>query len=393
MANIFKRFQNAINKKSDTTIQLQSSSTETLKVIGDFFSFGKGQSNADQFIKAFGENPLVYMIINKIAFTSASIDRIAFDKSGNQIENSKLLELINNPNGSQGRIELLETINQQINITGNAYIRYSKEGLYQELKVLPSNKIEVSVDSLGEVIGYVQTRIDGSELPIPADEVLHIKTSNVVNIDGTSGYYGLSPLQAAWMVVKSSEEIFSAEASIFKNRGIIGILTNETDVPMLPREREGLQQQFDSEMGGADQYNKIKISNTKLKYIQTGMSPTDLKLLDGILNKMRLLCSVFGLNSVLFNDQVSSTFNNNEQAVKSAFIDVYIPLANKIDRELSRFLSPLLGVDEFINIDIASVDVLKSINKEHTDAILAQLLAGVIDESEARDVLGYDVKN
>lgn len=394
MANILKRFTNAFSKKEGTTIRLDQHNTSTFKVIGDFFSFGRGQSNADEFIKAFGSNPLVYMIINKISFTSASIKRIAQDKNGNDIENSRLLELLNNPNAAQGRIEFLETINQQINTTGNAYIRLIKGvGMGEEMKILPSNRMEIVVDSIGEVKGYNYERVDGSTLYIDAEEILHIRTSNIVNIDNTGAYYGLSPLQAAWMVVKSSEEIFSAEASIFKNRGIIGILTNETDVPMLAKERERLQDQFNDEVGGSDRYNSIKISNTKLKYIQTGMSPTDLKLLDGILNKMRLLCSVYGLNSVLFNDQVSSTFNNVEEANKASYVDVYIPLANKVDRELSRFLNKQLGVEEYIMIDQDSIDVLKSVNKEHTDSVLAQLAAGIIDDSEARDILGHDVKN
>ena len=394
MANIFKRWTNSLIKKEGSTIQLRSTDTSTFQVMGDFFSFGKSNSSADKFVKAFGENPLVYMIVNKIAFTSASIKRIVNDKNGNEIVNSRILELINNPNPSQGRIELLETINQQINITGNVYVRLIKGvGMGEELRVLPSNKMTIDVDSYGEVSGYTLERIDGSEITYPVEEILHIRTSNIVNIDNTNGYYGLSPLQAAWMIVKSSEEIFSAEASIFKNRGIIGILTNETDVPMLKKDRDALQEQFNNEVGGAERYNSVKISNTKLKYIQTGMSPTDLKLLDGILNKMRLLCSVFGLNSVLFNDQVSSTFNNVEEANRASYVDVYIPLANKIDRELSRFLNNALGIDEYLTIDRDSIDVLKTISKEHTDAITAQLLAGVIDLDEARDILGHNIKN
>jgi len=394
MANIFKRWTNSLIKKEGSTIQLRSTDTSTFQVMGDFFSFGKSNSSADKFVKAFGENPLVYMIVNKIAFTSASIKRIVNDKNGNEIVNSRILELINNPNPTQGRIELLETINQQINITGNVYVRLIKGvGMGEELRVLPSNKMTIDVDSYGEVSGYTLERIDGSEITYPVEEILHIRTSNIVNIDNTNGYYGLSPLQAAWMIVKSSEEIFSAEASIFKNRGIIGILTNETDVPMLKKDRDALQEQFNNEVGGAERYNSVKISNTKLKYIQTGMSPTDLKLLDGILNKMRLLCSVFGLNSVLFNDQVSSTFNNVEEANRASYVDVYIPLANKIDRELSRFLNNALGIDEYLTIDRDSIDVLKTISKEHTDAITAQLLAGVIDLDEARDILGHNIKN
>jgi HK97 family phage portal protein len=392
MANIFKRLSDALSGKKSETVHLTQHDTTTIKVNGDFFSFGYGQTGSDQFVKAFGSNPLVYQIVNKIAYTSASIDRIAVNESGETIENSQILELLKRPNKQQAQIDFLETIGQQLSVTGNAYIKYSAGvgGFGAELKVLPSNKIEIKIDNIGDVVGYELERIDGSKKFIEAEEVLHIKTSNIVNLENTSGYYGLSPLQAAWLIVKSSEEIFSAEASIFKNRGIIGILTNETDVPMLAKDRERLQKEFDNEVGGSDRYNSIKISNTKLKYIQTGMSPTDLKLLDGILNKLRLLCSIYGLNSVLFNDTASSTYNNVSEAYKMAYIDSFIPLANKIDRELSRFLSEKLAVNERIKADLSKIDVLKGINKEHSDAITAQLAAGIITEEEARAALEYE---
>ena len=110
MANIFKRLTNAFTKKEGTTITLDQHNTSTFKVIGDFFSFGRGQSSVDKFVAAFGDNPLVYMIVNKISFTSASIKRVAQTKEGTDIENSKILELLNNPNKTQGRIEFLETM-------------------------------------------------------------------------------------------------------------------------------------------------------------------------------------------------------------------------------------------------------------------------------------------
>ena len=52
---------------------------------GDFFSYGVGQRGADQYVKSFGSNPLVYMIIQRIAFTSGSINRVVNDKDGNSM--------------------------------------------------------------------------------------------------------------------------------------------------------------------------------------------------------------------------------------------------------------------------------------------------------------------
>jgi len=160
------------------------------------------------------------------------------------------------------------------------------------------------------------------------------------------------------------------------------LLTNDTDVPMLKGEQEQLQHQFNKEIGGSEKYNTIKVSNTKLRYVQTGMSPTDLKLLEGIVSSLRLLCSLYGMPSILFNDNERSTFNNFEQAIKIAYNDVYIPLANKIDNELSSFLSDHLGVEENIKVDLTSIEVIKASTNELAQALnsLSPLVANRVLE-------------
>lgn len=319
-----------------------------------------------QYLDAYGNHPLVFMVINRIATTSAAIKRIAVNDNDAPIENSQILELLNNPNPEQNRIEFYEAINENHEATGNTFIWHIKGiGAGNELKVLPSDKVDIITNNNDtEVLRYEYCNPGGSIVKIDKEDILHIHTNNMVDTNGSDAYYGLSRLQAAWIVVKSSEEKFGAEASIFKNRGIIGILTSSKDTPMLPKERERLQEEFDAEVGGSDKYNKIKISASNLQYIQTGMSPTDLKLLEGIVSSMRIISSVYGLSSVLFNDTANSTYNNVSEAEKASYNNVYIPLGNKIDDKLSQFLSERLGVDEKIIIDLTSIEVIKSSTNE-----------------------------
>ena len=100
-----------------------------------------------------------------------------------------------------------------------------------------------------------------------------------------------------------------------------------------------------------------------------GMSPTDLKLVEGLINSLRTLCAIYSMPSVLFNDTEKSTFNNYEMAVKTAYIDVYIPLGNKIDQKLSAWLSKKLGVKETIRIDLTSIEVIKASTNEVLQAL------------------------
>jgi len=397
MANIFKRMYNAAVNKSSIGMRSITSSN-SLQLINGFFSFGKGKHNMKEYLDAYGSNPLVFMVVNRIATTSASIKRIAVNEEGEPIENSQILDLLNDPNPEQNRIEFYEAINENHEATGNAFIWHIQGiGAGNELRVLPSDKVEIITNTNDtEVLRYDYCKPGGTTVKIPKEDILHIHTNNMVDTDGSDAYYGLSRLQAAWIVVKSSTEKFGAEASIFKNRGIIGILTSSKDTPMLPKERERLQEEFDSEVGGSDKYNKIKISTSNLQYIQTGMSPTDLKLLEGIVSSMRIIASVYGLSSVLFNDTANSTYNNVSEAEKASYTNVFIPLGNKVDDKLSQYLQDRLKVTEKVIIDLTSIEVIKATTNEVAQALdsLSPLLANRITESmtedELRAVVGLD---
>jgi phage portal protein BeeE len=113
------------------------------------------------------------------------------------------------------------------------------------------------------------------------------------------------------------------------------------------------------------------------------MSPTDLKLLEGILSSLRILCGLYGMPSVLFNDNDSSTYNNVSEAKQTAYSDVYIPLGKKVDKALSQFLNGKLKVNENIVIDVTSIEVLKATTNELAQALssLSPLLANKVLEA------------
>lgn len=382
--NVIKRVINAITNKNQS-FSLANNSTNNFGILNGVLDYLVGKKSFNEYVKAYGDNPLVYMIIKKIAFSTASIKRIAVNEKGDSISNSKILEFLENPNDDQGMIDLFEEINEYLSSTGNCFLRWVEGiGLGAEMVTLPIDSVEIICSRSGLLLGYKYTNQNGTVIDIPIEDMLHLKASNIVTPDTK---LGLSPLQAGWIVVQSSSEKLNADASIFKNRGIVGLLTNDTDVPMLDKEQTKLQDSFQESAGGSDKYNKIKVTNTRLRFLQTGMSPTDLKLLEGILSSLRILCGLYGIPSQLFNDNESSTYNNVSEAKRTAFTDVYIPLGNKVDKQLSLFLSGKLKVSETIVIDLTSIEVLKATTNELAQALssLSPLLSNKVLESMTED--------
>lgn len=396
--NILQKALNVVTTKSVTPNTQSVLGSSGWNFIDSYFSWILGKAGAfGKYTKSYGENPLVYMVVNRIATTSASLKRVVRLEDGTIEENSTLLDILSKPNEEDDEIEFRTKIYEYLLLTGNAFVRMVRgEGMGQSLEVLKTQRVNIVCNSIGDVVRYDYTTYSGTIVPYTPEEILHIKTSNVVNIDGSNAKYGLSPMQSAWIVVSSSMEKLKADASIFKSRGIIGILTSDGDTPMLEPERERLQDQFDKDTGGADKFNKIHITTSKLRFLQTGMSPSDLKLLEGILQSLRLICGVFGMPSVLFNDTASSTYNNVTEAKKTAYTDVYIPLDEKVNKELSLWLGELLGLSGMIVVDRTSIEVLKSSTNEMAQALnnLSPLVANKVLENltidEIREIIDLE---
>jgi HK97 family phage portal protein len=399
--NVFKRLVKRFQNKSITSNSSPNfQEHQATGLIDSFFSYWLGSSGGfSKYTNAYGENPLVYMVVKKISFSSASMKRVLYNEEGQIKDSSVILELLKSPNQEDDEIEFREKINEFLLLTGNAFIRVirGEGGLGVELEVLMTQKVDIVCNENNSIVlGYTYTLSNGKLVTYSTEDILHIKTSNVVNVEGSSVKYGLSPLQSAWIVVASSMEKLKADASIFKSRGIIGILTTDSDTPMLEPERDKLQTHFDNSIGGSENYNKIKVSTSRLRYLQTGMSPTDLKLLDGILSSLRLLCGIYGIPSVLFNDTASSTYNNVESAKRTAYTDVYIPLANKVDKELSKWLSYQLGVEEFIEVDLTSIEEIKASTNEVAQALnnsqtnVSTKIMESMTKDEVRELVGLD---
>lgn len=373
-------------------------SKRVLADIYDFLHFRqRDYGNTAKYIKSYERNGLVYIVVNKLATNSAHLPRKVVDKNGKEISNSKIMEVLEKPNDYQSKTEFYQLIDEYLATTGNAFIKkLDGIGLGTELEVLNPTYVRILINSIGEVVGYEYVDNVGKKHKYTTDEVLHIRLSNKLTTERENKYWGLSPLSSLWNVVESSNDLFTARASIWKNKGIIGVLTNKSDLPMLPKERKDMQDKFDKDTGGADKANGMYVTAANVGFVQTSMSPADLKLLEGNIDNLRTLSSGYKLPSVLFNDVENSTYNNVLESKKDAYTDAYIPLANKVDEKLSKWLSDALGVEEIIVVDVTKIEVLKLTTNEVANSLnnlptnVAARVMEAMTEREARELIGLE---
>ena len=351
--------------------------------------------------ESYARNNDVYSIVSYIARNGASLkwNVCEYFEDGNHeiVYDSVANKLINNPNQRQTWNEFIEEHLIYRLLTGDSYIRGLKpEGFdyFAELQNLQSQFVEImtptgSLNSL-DVIGYRYMEEYAKRYDI--EEILHTFYPNPCST--SPSVYGLSPLEASLKVWKTSSERWNASAHVLKNRGVSGILTDNSDRPMTPEQAKMMQEQANTRLGGSSKFGEVMVSNKKLDFIAMGLSPQDMELLEQGVITLRALCNAFHVDSSLFNDPANKTFNNRKEASKAFWTDAVLPEIYKTQNGLNEWLMP--NISEFENrdlrlkVDTHDIEPLQQDAELLADRLVKLRTAGIISGNDARRALGYD---
>ena len=156
---------------------------------------------------------------------------------------------------------------------------------------------------------------------------------------------------------------------------------------MLPDEKKKMQESVDQMLGGAHNMNKTQVVSGDIDVKQLGLSPSDLKILESEISKLRRFCNLIGVDSSLYNDPANKTFNNRKEAQKSAYTNVYIPNDKRMVDGLNKWLAPqyvetpgtiLLIVQDFSEVDALQEDKDKSsVRQERVSREVTKILQSV----------------
>ncbi len=344
-----------IARKSQS-VNFYPSNKNIVSLLGQYIG---GQEYADlaTLIKFFETNPLVFEVVDHIAQNVSHIPLKVTNSRDTEKELSEsiILSLLDD----NIRYQTVASLSS----CGNAFLYRRKGiGMGEEVEFWDAPNLTIKTSrQTGEVTQYQYSYPYGATKTLVGDElknVLHIKNPKI-----SQNYcvdLGFSKLQGMLDVVESSKEKFIAEKSIFKNKGVSGLVVSKTDIPLLEPDRKAQQKDFDERIGGAQKFGGVALTSNDVNFLPIGMSPTDLKMLEGIVSDLRRLCSAYNLSSVLFNDVANSKFDNMEEAIKQAYINCYIPTAEKVYNPIFKWLSELLNIDEVASVDKTKIEVIKS---------------------------------
>jgi len=301
----------------------------------DFVGYSYNDRDFREFIRnAFGRNPIVNMVVPRLAETQAALPRSWRSADGELLEPSQvdreLLRLISQPNKTTSRREFYNLIDQYYLVTGNAIVyglapiignseAMQSLGMqkYTELYIASIEDVNIitadgTVNS--EPVAYEITRAYNSSatVTIDAKDVLHLKNPNIVSPNTN---YGLSKLFGQQKAYTASTLTFEARNNAYTNGGKSGVLSPKgSETIMLPVEQKAMQERFDHDTTGVHNFGGVHVSGAPVDYTRISLSPEQLQLIESVPTDLRHLCAVYNVDPMLFGDSEGAKFDNLKTA-------------------------------------------------------------------------------
>lgn len=294
--------------------------------------------------EGYASNTDAYSIIKRIAENAAQVPPTfqELNRRGELeiVTDTDIINAIRKPWGGQSYFDWLFSCSINLLASGDLFLHpIISVGFTDPVgyRVLQSAVTLIEQTNRGELKGYSYLKGTSRQELFEPEEVIHIKFEDPT-LHGIESMRGLSPLQAAYLTLTASTDIEGSGAFLIKNKGAAGLLSDESENRMDPADYTTLQKDLDKRIGGARNFGKVKVSTGKYKFIQLGMSPADLKILESQVLTLRKLCNAYSVSSSIFNDPGNKKFRNYETSNKAMYQDAVLPLWNKIFSGIAGYL-------------------------------------------------------
>lgn len=309
-----------------------------------------------------------------------------------KVENTEIDKLLTNPNLYQSTENLYEALDGYLLLTGNAYIFGLTTGLSSSGKkpselhalISPAVAIKAGESWREPVSAYRLTYLTGDD--IPAEEVGHIKYWNPISTYNKQEdiLYGLSPLKACRTLLGKYREADIAQGSMFKNMGVNGILSG--DGTFNEEQALSLRDKWKKLYGGSAKAGDIAITSANVKWNQIGLSPVDLKIIEGKEEILNELCNIYHVPIGMFT-KVNSTENNMVESRKMFITDAVIPLCERRKSIINRWLVPKFGEKLVVEYDYT---VFSEMNEDLEKLVSSASQMYWLNPNEKRAMTNYD---
>lgn len=310
----------------------------------------------EKYLSAYDTNPLVFMVIDKQASVVSSLEQDFINQKGEKLENTPEQILWENPNKLQTRKDFIYQLITDLLVHGITHVYGIKPigfGQFTEFHVMPTVCTQKQINS-NKVVTRYDTYIEGIKTVITGEELENVLELRMPSVSGA--WESKSKLSVLGEAITSSTANLETEAYTYINGGGVKILTNDSELPMTPNQKDEAQKEFNLNNTGVDKAGTVRLTSAKLRAIDLTSSPSELNFDPSLMAKLRLIAAVYGLDSKILGDPTASTYSNMAEAIKAAYLQVFIPLCNDyIIKEFNSFW--LEGTGSLLRMELNKEDI------------------------------------
>ena len=266
-------------------------------------------------------------------------------KAFEEMDDHPFLEVMDNPNPMHTGKELRESSMGYLLLTGNSF-EYAASPENGPQAGHPLQLWSIPSPCVTRKIGDRENPIDGYYIsymgndPIPREKIMDVRYFNPISTHNQfiESYNGLSPLRAASTVISQKRFSDTAQGSLFANAAPAGMISGNANDKTDFTEEQGIDinDHFKSNHMGEHNYGDILVTPADVKWVQIGLSPVDLQILDFNKDLERQIANLYSWPVNLL--EAGGVVSNSEVSARQIITDCVMPLLRRYDDARTQML-------------------------------------------------------
>ena len=334
--------------------------------------------------EGFKVSTYVYSCVYRIMKAVASVPLKVYE-DGEYNPEHPLQMLLDDPHPFYSMQDIMERMAAHLYLGGNSIIQIirleSKGGLPVELFPLNPDKVSPVPDQ-ATFISYYEYNIGDKIERLEAKDVIHDMFTDPAN-----PYWGMSPLQAAAMIVDTDVEAVKWNKVTMQNRAVTdGVFAFKHDLTgaQYKEAKEHVREQYSAKGRGP------WVLGNEVEYIPMSLSPTEMDFIESRKMTREDICSIFQVPPPMVGIYDKATLSNIETARKIFWLDGIIPYLKDVLDTLNKSLAREFGENVEIKADTSMVKALQeNLNEKVEAAYKFKQMGWSLEEINERLDLGF----
>ena len=298
-------------------------------------------------MRAMGSVGTLFAIVNRTSNAAAQVQWKLYRKSATglpedrtEVTKHAALDLWNQPNRFFTRQELVETLQQHIDLTGEGWIviaRNPRSPLPLELWPVRPDRIQPVPHPVDFISGYMYTGPDGQEIALRTEDVIQIRMPNPLD-----PYRGMGPVQSVLTEIDASKYSAEWNRNFFINGaepgGIIATPKNLDD-----DEFDQLRDRWNEQHKGVANAHRVALLEDGMQWIDRKLSQRDMQFAELRTVSRDVIREAFGAPAFVLGE-VGDVNRATAEASKVLFAEqLTVPRLERFKAALNNDLLRLYG--------------------------------------------------